>query len=380
MLRFAMRFQQFTAPVVAKGVEDTAFYRYNRLIALNEVGGHPAHFGLSLKAFHAAAEDRAKNWPMTMLASSTHDTKRSEDVRARLGVLSELPSVWRAWLRRWSVMNRSHRSEEAPSRGDEYHFYQALVGVWPADAERLKTYMLKSAREAKLRTSWINPDAEYEAALARFVTESLANPLFVKDLNEVVPRLAHLGYLVSLSQALIKVASPGVPDYYQGTELWDFSLVDPDNRRPVEFGVRALSLDELEKRAPSPAGLLANLADGRAKLHVIRQGLALRKSHPELFHGGRYAPLHADGGYEENVIAFSLTAGNRTLVAVAPRLFAARMGEAHSAPVGAFWADAALALPSLRFLDVLTGRECQGPRMPLAELLADYPVALLTSV
>src|SRR5204862_5833744 len=178
MLRFAMRYQQFTAPVVAKGDEDTAFYRYNRLIALNEVGGHPAHFGLSLKAFHAAMERRARERPYTMAASSTHDTKRSEDARARLAVLSELSSSWRLWLRRWSTLNRSHRTGEMPSRADEYHFYQAVIAVWPAEPERLKAYMLKSAREAKVRTSWINPDTEYEAALERFVGESLASPLF----------------------------------------------------------------------------------------------------------------------------------------------------------------------------------------------------------
>jgi (1->4)-alpha-D-glucan 1-alpha-D-glucosylmutase len=377
MLRFAMRFQQFTAPVVAKGVEDTAFYRYNRLIALNEVGGHPSRFGLSLKAFHAAAEDRAKRWPTTMLASSTHDTKRSEDVRARLGVLSELPSAWRMALRRWSLVNRSHRAGESPSRADEYHFYQALVGVWPADAERLKAYMLKAAREAKVHTSWINPDADYEAALERFVTQSMASPLFRKELDELVPRLARLGYLVSLSQALVKVASPGVPDYYQGTELWDFSLVDPDNRRPVEYGVRSTFLDELLKARPAPAALLANIADGRAKLHVIRQGLAVRKSHAPVFHGGRYTPIYADAGYEENVIAFSLEAAGRCIVAVAPRLFARRLGEA-AAPIGQpFWTESRLALPAGAYVDVMTQRGHNGGSVRLADLLADFPVALL---
>jgi (1->4)-alpha-D-glucan 1-alpha-D-glucosylmutase len=381
MRRFAMRFQQFTAPVMAKGVEDTAFYRYNRLIALNEVGGRPAHFGLSLKAFHAASEDRAQRWPTTMLGSSTHDTKRSEDARARLAVLSELASSWRLWLRRWSLINRSHRTglngESAPSRGDEYHFYQALLAVWPADAGRLESYMLKAAREAKLRTSWINPDAEYEAALGRFVRESLANPLFVKDLEENLPRLVHLGYLVSLSQALIKVASPGVPDYYQGTELWHFSLVDPDNRRPVEFGVRSRILDALEQRFPSINDLLGNLQDGRAKMHVIRQGLAVRKAHPALFHGGRYAPIYADAGYEENVVAFSLSAGGRCVVAVAPRLFSGKLKD-DPAPIGErFWADASLTLPEGDFEDVLTGRRHRGGRRAMAELLAYFPVALL---
>ena len=374
MLRFAMRFQQFTAPVVAKGVEDTAFYRYNRFVALNEVGGHPAHFGMSLKAFHAASEDRARRWPSTMLGSSTHDTKRSEDVRARLAVLSELSSSWRLWLRRWSTMNRSHRTEEMPSRGDEYHFYQALIGAWPADAERLKAYMLKSAREAKLRTSWINPDVDYEAALERFVVESLASPLFQKELDGALPRLVHLGHLVSLSQALVKVASPGVPDYYQGTELWDFSLVDPDNRRPVDFAARMKLLAELEKRAPKPAELLAHLSDGRAKLHVIRQGLAVRKRHPELFHGAEYRPLYADAGYEENVIAFSL--GGR-LVAIAPRLFSRRLADG-TAPVAQFWGEARLALPEGgEFEDVLTGARHAGGARPLSELLRQFPVALL---
>jgi (1->4)-alpha-D-glucan 1-alpha-D-glucosylmutase len=376
MLRFAMRYQQFTAPVVAKGDEDTAFYRYNRLIALNEVGGHPAHFGLSLKAFHAALERRARERPYTMAASSTHDTKRSEDARARLAVLSELSSSWRLWLRRWSTLNRSHRTEvhgeSAPSRADEYHFYQALIAVWPADAERLKTYMLKAAREAKLRTSWINPDGEYEAALERFVTESFANPLFQKELGEVMPRLAHLGFLVSLSQALVKIASPGVPDYYQGTELIDLSLVDPDNRRPVDFAARARLLAGTEKRPPK----LADLGDGRAKLHVIRQGLAVRKAHPALFHGGEYRPLHADAGYEEQLIAFSLTAGGTTMVALAPRLFARRLGEA-AAPVGAYWGEARIALPDGDYEDAIAGSVQRGGARRLSELLADFPAALL---
>jgi (1->4)-alpha-D-glucan 1-alpha-D-glucosylmutase len=392
MLRFAMRFQQFTAPVVAKGVEDTAFYRYHRLIALNEVGGHPAHFGFSLKAFHAASEDRARRWPGTMLGSSTHDTKRSEDVRARLGVLSEQPSVWRLWLRRWSVINRSLRAQggnegsNGPSRGDEYHYYQALIGIWPSAPpgeselnvlrQRLQAYMLKAVREAKQRTSWINPDTEYEAALGRFVDDTLAHSLFVRELNENVPRLARIGMLVGLSQALVKVASPGVPDYYQGTELWDFSLVDPDNRRPVNYGLRKKLLDQ----GGTTHEMIENLSDGRAKLHVIRKGLELRKAHPGLFYGGSYAPLYADGGREQNVLAFALRSGGRTLVAVAPRLFARLMQPNESAPVGGrIWGEARLPLPPMELEDVLTGRRHAGGPTRLAELLADFPVALLMS-
>jgi (1->4)-alpha-D-glucan 1-alpha-D-glucosylmutase len=392
MLRFAMRFQQFTAPVVAKGVEDTAFYRYNRLIALNEVGGHPAHFGFSLKAFHAASEDRARHWPGTMLGSSTHDTKRSEDVRARLGVLSEQPSIWRLWLRRWSLINRSLRAQggnaqsNAPSRGDEYHYYQALIGIWPSSPpdepqlaslrERLKAYMLKAVREAKQRTSWINPDTEYEAALERFVADSLGHSLFVRELSENIPRLARIGMLVGLSQALVKVASPGVADYYQGTELWDFSLVDPDNRRPVDFALRKQLLEEQAE----PADMIETLADGRAKLHVIRKGLELRKAHPGLFYGGAYTPLYADGGREQNVLAFALRSGGRTLVAVAPRLFARMMQPNDLAPVGPrVWGEARLPLPPIELEDVLTGRRFRGGPTPMAELLVDFPVALLFS-
>jgi len=378
MLRFAMRYQQFTAPVVAKGVEDTAFYRYNRLIALNEVGGHPAHFGFSLKAFHAAGEERARRWPYTMLGSSTHDTKRSEDVRARLAVLSELASGWRMTLRRWSLMNRSHRAQV--SGEDEYHFYQALIGIWPGKVsaglvERLKAYMLKAAREAKLRTSWINPDAEYEAALERFVTQSLENRVFLKDLANTVAPVARLGLLVGLSQALIKAASPGVPDYYQGSELWDFSLVDPDNRRPVDYELRKKLVGRSER---DPAQLLKNLADGRAKLHVIRKGLEVRKKFPALFHGASYVPLYADAGREENVVAFALSDGRRSVIAVAPRLFAGLMDDGDIAPLGKkAWGEARLPVEG-RHVNVLTGEGHDG-QVRVAELLSVFPVALLVS-
>jgi len=372
MLRFAMRFQQFTAPVVAKGIEDTAFYRYTRLIALNEVGGHPARFGIPLAEFHAAAEERARRWPATMLGSSTHDTKRSEDVRARLAVLSEFSSGWRLSLRRWSLMNPT-----GVSRSDQYHFYQALLGVWEgradeALAQRLKAYMLKAAREAKQRTSWINPDQDYEKALEEFVARSLENPAFLQDLGATAARLAHLGFLVGLSQALVKVASPGVPDYYQGTEIWDFSLVDPDNRRPVDYALRRKLLDGKGE------GLLQDLPDGRAKLHVIRKGLEVRRKFPALFHGARYTPLHADGGREENVIAFSLSDAESALVAVAPRLFSKLMHADDPAPLGAkAWAESRLALPQGEFVNVLTGERHAGGAVRVAALLSTFPVALL---
>jgi len=382
MLAFAMRFQQFTAPVVAKGDEDTAFYRYHRLIALNEVGGNPRRFGLSLKAFHAASEDRARRFPYTMLGTSTHDTKRSEDSRARLGVLSEIPGLWHLTLRRWSRLNRSYRGEAdgvpAPSRGDEYHFYQGLIAIWPGASpadlrERLKAYMLKAVREAKQHTSWINPDLEYEAALERFVDESLHNGLFVKDLKEVMPRFARLGMLVGLSQALLKVASPGVPDYYQGSELWDFSLVDPDNRRPVDFDLR-------NKLMREKGNLLRNLSDGRAKLHIMREGLQVRRKFPHLFRGARYTPLYADAGMEEKVCAFFLKDRKDTVIAVAPRLFTSLLEDRHLAPIGAHvWRESRLVLPDGEYTEVMTGRTISGGPRRLAELLAEFPVALLVS-
>jgi (1->4)-alpha-D-glucan 1-alpha-D-glucosylmutase len=396
MLEFAMRFQQLTAPVVAKGVEDTAFYRYHRLIALNEVGNDPRHFGFSLKAFHAASEDRLKRWPYTMLGSSTHDTKRSEDTRARIGVLSEMSSAWLLMLRRWHTANRSRRTEldgeSLPSRGDEYHYYQALLGIWPdtppGDAElkslteRLKAYMLKAVREAKVRTSWINPDAEYEAALERFVVQSLESPVFLKDVNDAVARIARLGMLVGLSQAVLKVASPGVPDYYQGTELFDFSLVDPDNRRPVDYALRRRFLND---EVRDPHVLLETLADGRAKLDIIRRGLAVRRAHPTLFHSGRYVPIYADSGREDHIAAFALRRNGDSVIAVAPRLFARLMQEGDPAPIGErVWGDASIVLPDgMRggLENVLTGERHGGAgRLRLASVLARFPVALLVSV
>jgi (1->4)-alpha-D-glucan 1-alpha-D-glucosylmutase len=242
--------------------------------------------------------------------------------------------------------------------------------------ERLQAYMLKAAREAKLRTSWINPDLDYEAALERFVRESLAGREFREDVAGLATRLGRLGLLVGRSQALIKVASPGVPDYYQGTELWDFSLVDPDNRRPVDYGLRKKLLSRREK---SPQDLLANLPDGQAKLFVIRKGLELRKKYPAVFHGGEYVPLYADAGREQNVCAFALRGGGRTIVAVAPRLFA-RLAEEGDAPLGRrAWGDAKLQIPDGAYTNVLTGErlDARAGVVALADLLSEFPVALL---
>jgi (1->4)-alpha-D-glucan 1-alpha-D-glucosylmutase len=304
-----------------------------------------------------------------------------------------MASGWRLMLRRWSLMNRSARGEAAPSRGDEYMYYQALLCIWPHGGqdksvlkgvqERLQAYMLKAVREAKVHTSWINPDPDYEAALQRFIAQSFENSLFVKDVSDAATRISWLGMLVGLSQAVIKAASPGVPDYYQGTELWDFSLVDPDNRRPVDYPLRAKLLASLGNGSFSPQGLLEDLSDGRAKLHVIAKGLALRAEMPEVFLEPTYVPLLADGGREENICAFALRNGSRAIVAVAPRLFAGLIGDGDAAPVGVgVWGDSKLVLPeglSGDFVNVLTEEKHQGNSLRIAELLATFPVALLVA-
>ncbi len=266
-----MKFQQYSSPVTAKGVEDTAFYRFNRLVSLNEVVGEPGRFGTTVPAFHHGMQERARVWPTAMLATATHDTKRGEDARARIDVLSEIPGLWEHQVRRWRTLTRRLRVDvdgrPAPAANDEYLLYQALVGAWPAefhgeaplDAEaldgfrgRVVAYMTKAVREAKVRSSWVDPDEAYEAALATFVGRLLdgrRRNLFLDDFRAFHKRVAEAGAVNSLSQAVLKLTAPGVPDFYQGSELWDFSLVDPDNRRPVDFDLRRRLLDDLSKTA-----------------------------------------------------------------------------------------------------------------------------------
>jgi (1->4)-alpha-D-glucan 1-alpha-D-glucosylmutase len=396
-LALAMRFQQFSAAVAAKGVEDTAFYDWMPLASLNEVGGEPDQFGITPRAFHGASADRAARWPHTMLATSTHDNKRAGDVRLRIDVLSETPAAWRLMLRRWHAQNKAARrtleGEPAPSRADEYLLYQTLLGTCPAGElegaaleayrERIAQYMLKAAREAKRRTSWISPDADYERALVDFVNALLArarpNP-FLEDLRAQAARLAWFGGLNSVSMALVKHASPGVPDIYQGTELVDLSLVDPDNRRPVDFALRARLLEELERTA-DPAPLAVAPHDGRAKLWVIWRLLQLRKRLPELFAAGAYVPLEASGARREHVVAFARTHACGALVVAAGRLFVKLLGEPGRLPVGPAWEDTAIALPAgvAALENVLTGErlEARGGRLELAHACARFPAAAL---
>jgi len=408
-LAFARKFQQFTAPVMAKGVEDTAAYVYNRLVSLNEVGGDPTSFGFTVSAFHGASQDRAAKWPHTMLTTCTHDSKRSEDVRARINALSELPAAWRLGLRRWSRLNRSRKrtveGKSAPSRNDEYLLYQTLVGTWPlkslsddvlaAYRDRIQAYMIKAVREAKVESSWINPNAEYEGALAAFIDALLGRTegsLFRQDFVPFQRRVAWLGMLNSLSQTLIKLTSPGVPDIYQGNEVWDFSLVDPDNRRPVDYENRSLLLADMQEFLASDgpgaairAGTdLRNWEDGRPKLYLIWRALQLRREHSQLFTGGDYAPLSAAGKRADNVVAYARRQGDMGAIVVAGRLFGRLAVEPGDLPLGpTVWGDTTVQTGFLpegsRPLNVLTGRsvEVHDARMLVADVFADFPAALL---
>jgi (1->4)-alpha-D-glucan 1-alpha-D-glucosylmutase len=397
---FARKFQQLTAPVMAKGVEDTSFYVYNRLISLNDVGGDPATFGYSVNAFHGASIDRAEKWPHTMLATSTHDNKRSEDVRARIDAISELSDEWRLQLRRWSRMNRARKrevdGEPAPSRNDEYLLYQTLVGSFPVAVlsvsgladyqERIEQYMLKAIREAKVNTSWVNHNEEYESAVTQFVQALLSDSggnLFLEELRAAVKQPTWLGFLNSLSMTLLKLTSPGVPDFYQGNELWDFSLADPDNRRPVDYELRRRLLSELESSRPEQ--IFENPADGRAKLYVVKQVLALRKTWPELFLHGGYTPLQAKGKYAGHVVAYARRHEGKGLIVIGGRLFASLGIEAGTLPCGAhIWRDTHVDVPFLQegtaLRNVLTNRICrvQAGSVSMAEAYDAVPGAALT--
>jgi (1->4)-alpha-D-glucan 1-alpha-D-glucosylmutase len=413
LLRFVMRFQQLCAPVMAKGMEDTALYRYSPLVSLCEVGGDPRRFGVSVAAFHAAIAERRQHWPHAMLATSTHDSKRSEDVRARINVLTELQAEWRAHVHRWTRLARRLKREVdgtgAPSASDEYLLYQTLLGAWPhesateelrrAFAGRIDAYMLKVAREAKVHTSWINPNPDYEAALAAFIARLLdpsPDNAFLADFVPFQRVVARLGMYNSLSQVLLKLACPGVPDFYQGNELWDLSLVDPDNRRPVDYRLRARLLADLVQRfgrkgavaAEEARALLDTLPDGRAKLFVVARVLALRREEEPLFRTGDYVPLEVRGERAAHLCAFARRAAGRSAVVLAPRLYAALAAAGGGIPLGApAWGDTLVDLAPLgaavEWLLPLTGERVaarptpSGPVLAVGDALRSFPVAVL---
>ncbi len=370
---FAMKLQQYTGPVQAKGLEDTAFYRYNLLLSLNEVGGDPSRFGRSVDEFHQSNARRLAEWPYEMLATATHDTKLGEDVRARLNALSELAETWGREVSKWMRINKSHRvvidGEPVPDRNDEYRLYQALVGAWPLEpvqpagasrdfVGRMQAYMLKAVRESKVHTSWLTPNEHYEHALAIFIERVLTGAGAVKFLPAFLPfarRIAVLGMLNSLAQTTLKLGSPGVPDFYQGSELWDLSLVDPDNRRPVDFSHRAGLLTEVDALlaadAPARESLLADWLtswpDGRIKLAITAAGLRLRRELPALFREGGYVPLTTEVTVQAGVVAFARVLGDRAVVFAAPRLSASVVTEGMVAPIGAdSWKTSRIMLPA----------------------------------
>jgi (1->4)-alpha-D-glucan 1-alpha-D-glucosylmutase len=369
----ALRFQQLTGPVMAKGVEDTAFYRDLRLVSLNEVGGDPGAFGTTPAAFHEANRLAQERWPLSMLTTSTHDTKRSEDVRARLSVLSELPDEWTRVVGQWRRMGDPYRSRDDPDGHAEYLLYQTLVGAWPIGMDRLGPYLVKALREAKLRSSWTGADEAYETAVLAFAEGLLEDKAFRASLDAFVRQVLRPGRVNALGQLLLKMTSPGVPDIYQGTDLWDLSLVDPDNRRPVDVDARRRLLARLTGRTPpTPETLAARLSDprepGTPKLAVLHAALAVRARLPEAFGASAtYAPLTATGPAADHVVAFVRSG---SVVTIVPRL---------TVRLAAAWDGTRLALPAGRWRDELTGEVHAGGRTAhqVERLLGRFPVALL---
>jgi (1->4)-alpha-D-glucan 1-alpha-D-glucosylmutase len=411
--RFAGKFQQVTAPVMAKGVEDTAFYVYNRLVSLNEVGGQPGRFGVSPETLHRYNQERQAKWPASLSPLSTHDTKRGEDVRARINVLSELPEEWQACIGRWRKLNEPYRTqvddETVPDANEEYLLYQTLIGAWPLEpysaaeyaafVSRIQAYMEKALHEAKVHTSWINPNEAYDQAIREFIARTLneeTSQAFLDDFRAFQRRISHYGLLNSLAQTLLKITCAGVPDTYQGTEIWDFSLVDPDNRRPVDYQRRRAMLDDLQSSVKASEqdlselarSLLASKEDGRIKLYVTYRALHCRRDHPLLFSGGEYLPLTCAGKAAQHVFAFARHYADTWAIVAVPRLLARLAENANQEPLGApVWDDTRLNLPpmerAVRWHNVLTGERTVADEQPdgrslaAADLFRHFPIALL---
>jgi (1->4)-alpha-D-glucan 1-alpha-D-glucosylmutase len=425
LLQWTMKFQQITGSVMAKGIEDTAFYVYNRLISLNEVGGYPGHFGNSVADFHRHNDSHSRHWPYSMLAGTTHDTKRSEDVRARIHVLSEIPEEWAERIQRWRDTNAPYKTlvdgEPAPDANDEYLFYQTLLGAWPmkepnrqlnasaaaSDSfrERMAAYMHKAIKEAKVHTSWVNPNRDYDDAVEEFVMNVLRTDRqdgFWEDFGSFQKRISFYGKYNSLSQLLLKLTSPGIPDTYQGSELWDLRLVDPDNRRPVDYGIRIAYLEDLKARIGrqenegTPASAWISLAkellktsdDGRIKLYTLYRTLLFRQSDPDLFTVGEYLPLDAAGIKKENICSFGRRMGSHIVLVAVPRLPVGLTDGIEREPLGEIvWQGTWLILPkewsNHRYRNLFTGEVLSvGKRpeyalLPLSAVFQCFPVALL---
>jgi (1->4)-alpha-D-glucan 1-alpha-D-glucosylmutase len=412
-LDFVMKFQQITGPVMAKGVEDTTFYAYNRFVSLNEVGGIPERFGTPLDTFHGQNIERRKFWPYAMISTSTHDTKRSEDVRARLNVLSEIPNEWRHNLLRWSRINKKRKSviegQWVPDRDEEYLLYQTLIGVWPIHPmsgdsyelfkKRIGDYMLKAIREAKVNTSWISPNLVYEEGLLKFV-DAILSPShgnsFIRDFETFQKKISYFGTFNSLSQILLKMTCPGIPDFYQGTEIWDFSLVDPDNRRPVDFDRRREMLHGLKKKMAMSGsdrpgfarGLLENWKEGYPKLYVTLESLNYRKENYPLFLDGTYIPLVGEGDLKDHICAFARQRQEKVVLVIVPRFLTRLIQGLEELPLGKnVWGDSGIVMPDEivgdKFRNIFTGEGLQMIRkdeqrvLALSQIFAHFPVAML---
>jgi (1->4)-alpha-D-glucan 1-alpha-D-glucosylmutase len=393
---FVLKFQQSTGPIMAKGLEDTVFYIYNRLVALNEVGGAPQQFGSSVEAFHERNVNRQRDWPATLLTTSTHDTKRSEDVRARMVAISEMPQLWRRSLQRWRTTNRRWKREideaEAPDANEEYLLYQTLLGVWPTESsgqaarsvtpefvERIQAYMAKALKEAKLNTSWIQPNEQWDAAMHDFVARILdpsPRNKFLPNFIPVAEEIGRLGAINSLAQTVLKLTGPGVPDIYQGNEIWDHSLVDPDNRRPVNYKLRMETLGGLKNALPEQ--LLQSWPDGRIKLFATQRLLHLRRDHAEFFQRSTYLPLQMSGALADSCLGFAREYDGQSLLVLVTRL-SSRVG---FPAIGEQWKETTVQLPETLSLecmtDIFTGRKLRSESrsLPLAEAMATLPFAV----
>jgi (1->4)-alpha-D-glucan 1-alpha-D-glucosylmutase len=401
-LHFLMRMQQLTGPLMAKGIEDTLFYVYNRLLALNEVGGNPGHFGISLDEFHQFNQQQSIAWPHKMNATATHDTKRGEDARTRLNVLSEIPDEWEKEVITWTEINRSKkvqvRGRAVPVPNDEYFFYQTLLGAYPFQKhenehfiQRVKDYLLKSVREAKLHTAWLRPDTEYEEGFLTFVDQVLepsdSNP-FLQQFLPFQKWVAEYGILNSLSQTLLKYIAPGVPDTYQGTEFWDLSMVDPDNRRPVDYSQRIAALQEIKDKTQSDIlklidELFAHKEDGRIKLFLTHRVLQSRKENLAVFQKGEYQPLEVQGKFKEHIVAFARCWNQKTIVAIAPR-FLTRLIQPGELPLGdKVWEDTHIlipqGMPETWNNTISTQSMSAEGTLSVGQALQHFPVALLMS-
>lgn len=399
-LFFVMRFQQFSGPLMAKGVEDTLFYVYNRLVSLNEVGGYPDSFGITVSQFHDASQERFFNYPHSMNTSSTHDTKRSEDIRARLNILSEIPEEWEQQVQIWRELNQDKTTiiedKPIPDPNDEYFFYQNLLGVFPFEEtsdsqilQRMQDYIIKAVREAKIHTAWLRPDTIYEDAFSSFIQQVLTqneDNEFLSKFKVFHEKVAFYGITNSLAQTLLKITSPGIPDFYQGTEIWDFSLVDPDNRRPVNYQQRQEILKEIKERSQEDLLTLIkelkdNAKDGKIKLFLIAQALEVRNQNIKLFQEGDYIPLTVRGKYADHVVAFARVYLNQCSITVIPRFITSLVSPPHYALTEEVWQDTHIEVPNQlqsEWLNYLTGEKLSNQEtLSIGSVLQSFPVALL---